>query len=110
MATIQLSDRDRFAIYVHLNVQALTNHAEQRRMSRLWTVLDLDPIAAICEPRKDPVRTTEFSEEKKDYDITSDQRDYLIELLGRIMGAGLSRLLLPISMALMKSRDGETAA
>ena len=105
MAMIALSDRDRFSLYAHLNPLPLAGRSEQRKMDRLWTTLKLDAISAFCEGRE-TTRSSEFAVEKTDYEITSDQRDFLTELLDKPMTTALSRLLLPIGDALLKSRDG----
>lgn len=107
MAEIKLSARDRFALYVHINPQPVAGRAEQRKLDRLWSALALDPIAAVCEPKREGSRSTDFDDEKKPIELTSDMRDQLIDLLDRPMTGGLSRLLGPISAELIRARDGE---
>jgi|HubBroStandDraft_5_1064220.scaffolds.fasta_scaffold135908_2 hypothetical protein len=105
MTKVTLSARDRFSLYAHLNVLPVTGRQEQRQADRLWTSLKLDEIGNICNSQKE-TRSSDFSNDKQDYEVTSDQRDYLIDAFEKPMTMSLSRLLFPIAEALRKSRDG----
>lgn len=100
-----LSPRDRFSLYAHLNPLPVSGRQEQRRMDRLWSALKLDEIDDICASQPE-TRSSQFTLQKQEYEITSDQCDYLIDALDRPMTAAMSRMLLPIGEALLKSRDG----
>ena len=105
MTKVTLSGRDRFSLYAHLNLLPVTGRQEQRATDRLWASLKLDDIGNICGSQKE-TRSTDFSTEKHEYELTSDQRDYLIDAFEKPMTAALSRLLFPIAETLRKSRDG----
>lgn len=109
MAKLQLSDRERWAMFVHLNGLPVQGRSEHRKVDRLWTTLSLDAIAMACEAKREGVRATDWDHEvRTEFELTSDQRDYLIDALEKPMGSGLSRILFPIEELLVKSRDGDT--
>lgn len=75
-------------------------------MDRIWTALHLDDAG---DRAAEALNNANFpwSLEQKEYEITSDQRDQLIEWLNHPMTNFISRILGPVYDALEKSRDGE---
>lgn len=106
MSKLSLSERERYTLFHHFNVQPVNGRAEQRRVDKLWSILDLDAIALHCEGSKEMPRATDFSDERREYELSDDQRDMMIDYLDRPMTSGLSRYLFPIGNELIRQRDG----
>jgi hypothetical protein len=102
MAKIDLSLRDRHGIKWHLNIQQF-DRAEGRRLDKVFDALKLDNVTTTqqADPATLDVALVE-------YELTSDERDFLIDNLQKPAMGYIKRLLSPIERALIKSRDGET--
>jgi hypothetical protein len=107
MARIDLSPRERFSIFILLNPMSVPNRAEGRKLDRVWTAINLDEIVELA--RKGSTTETAFAEDPSvEYQLTSDERDSLIDYLDRQMTGGMARILVKVGNELIRSRDGET--
>jgi len=97
--TLQLSERDRYALFLHLTAVPCQNFADQRRHDRLWTRLVLDPFAV----REGKVLVNELSTTLAPYELEDADSDLLRDALDRPMSAGLSRFLFPIGRRLTEA-------
>lgn len=105
MAKIDLTDRERFALFVQLNSMQVKDRAEGRRLDKVWVALNLDAVAETA--RRGANSDGSFDHEARaTYELTSDQRDSLIEYLDKPMTGGMARLIVRIGDELLRSRDG----
>jgi len=103
MAKIDLSQRDRHAIKWHLNGITTKDRVEDRALDRIWKALKLDDIVT---PANADTNTLDVTPVMYD-EMTSADRDLLIEWMGRPKLGVMSRLLRGIDDRLLKARDGE---
>lgn len=104
MAKIELSLRDRHGIKWHLNVQQF-DRAEGRRLDKIFDALKLDSVTTGQNIDPSTIDVTPAT-----YEITDDDRDFLIDNLQKQALGFMKRLLGPIERALIKMRDSQTQA
>jgi hypothetical protein len=101
MPKIDLSQRERHAIKWHLNTIQYPTHADRKKLDSVWEALKLDNLPTKQNQDPDLLDVTPIS-----YDLTSTQRDYLIEWLNHPMLGIMGRLISGAEGRLIKSRDG----
>lgn len=110
MAKITLSERDRAAISFRLNGVSVTDHNARRAVDRMFDSLKLDELPGDSLVRINDARPQNWAEGTVTYDLTSEQRDRLIEWLSPSQAAPLAgflaRILGAISDTLIAARDG----
>lgn len=110
MAKGTTTERERYIVFQLLAAQQPANRMERKRNDRIWDALGLDAVAtkrASYPADRPPSAETFDSEVLTDYEITSEQRDFLIDLLDK---PGLTqqgaRWLRRFDDELVRSRDG----
>jgi hypothetical protein len=101
MAKIDLSLRERHAIKWHLNTIQFPTHAERKKLDSVWEALKLDNFSTKQNQDPDTIDVAPVS-----YELSSTQRDYLIEWLNAPMLGIMGRLISAAEARLIKSRDG----
>lgn len=114
MARANATERDRWVLYQMMNGNSPGSRAERLKMDRLWAALKLDEVAAKVEqyPPQSVLDPKLFDHDARvEYEVTSDQRDVLIEFLGK-PGLTMSghRIVRELETDLIKARDGDAAA
>lgn len=104
MAKIDLSLRDRHGIKWHLNLQQF-DRGEGRRLDRVFDALKLDNVTTAQQADPSIMDVALVS-----YEITDDERDFLIENVQKTALGYMKRLLGPIERTLIKMRDSQAAA
>jgi hypothetical protein len=106
MAKGTTTERERFILFQLISAQQPANRMERKRNDRIWDALNLDSVASKNTQPPPRVETLD-GEVTSDYDITSEQRDFLIDLLDK---PGLTqqgaRWLRRFDEELVKGRDG----
>lgn len=110
MAKGTTTERERYILFQLLAAQQPANRMERKRNDRIWDSLGLDAVASKLAgfPKDRPPSVEVFDDALlSEYEITSEQRDFLIELLDK---PGLTqqgaRWLRRFDDELVKSRDG----
>lgn len=112
MATINATARERFALYLVLNPMQHQNRAERKRADRTFDALKLGAISDIVDKSGGNMNHLGFDAvETLPYELTSDQRDFVIDVLDRPgVNTAIGRMLARLEHELIKGRDGEAAA
>lgn len=110
MAKGTTTERERYILFQLLAAQQPANRMERKRNDRIWDALGLDGVAikrAGFPPDRPPAVETFDSEHVAEYEITSEQRDFLIDLLDKpgLTQSG-ARWLRRFDDELVKGRDG----
>ncbi|HEV3059693.1 MAG TPA: hypothetical protein VGY48_15690 [Vicinamibacterales bacterium] len=105
MAKIDLSQRDRHALKWHLNGIRTKDRVEDKALDRVWKALKLDDI--VTKSDADPA-TLDITPVTYD-ELTSADRDQLIEWMNAPKLGIMSRLLRAIDERLITSRDGDNS-
>lgn len=101
MARITTTEQQRYALFTLLNPMTHATRAERKKVDTLWDALKLDDVANKA------VGTPIDTKETREDEITSDQRDLIIEILSRPgITTGIGRVLNPVEKELIRSRDG----
>lgn len=110
MATMNLSDRERYAIYLVVNTMNHPDRASRKRWDRVWDKLKLDDIARTA-PNQNMFIPQNFSDESPipPFEISSEERDMLISSVCGAAGlsTAVGRLLNRAEAEMVKARDGE---
>ena len=97
-----LSERERWGLKWHLNALPQNDRVSRRRLDRVWDALKLDdPLPPVNAPIDSVDAAETFPVE-----LTSDERDALIDWLDKPMNGALARVLSALDRRLVKSRDG----
>lgn len=114
MAKVTATERERWVLYQVLNPMGHANRAERRKVDRIWDALRLDEIGdktQLYAPGAQIDPRIFSAEEPATFELTSDQRDYVIDLLDK---PGLTtsggRMLRRFEAEIIKGRDGDAAA
>lgn len=111
---VSATERERWVLYQLLNPMGQQNRADGRRLERLWDALGLDEIedkVRVYAPGTQlDARIFDDVERKNFPTVTSEQRDFMIELLDK-PGLTLSgrRMIRKFESAMIIGRDGEAA-
>jgi len=105
MAKVSISDRQRYALYLILNPMQHANRSERKRIDKLWDDIALDEIALRCDK---PVSHLDFNNTETEREISSEQRDLIIDIVARPgINTAIGRLLNPVETSLLKAREGD---
>ena len=109
MASTSLTERERFVLFWVLNDSPVSGgRAEVRKLDRLWSALKLDEVAALSLKRTQATAEMLDHDTRRDFELTSEQRDHLIAYCDTPALQGwAARLLYRLAGELMKARDGE---
>jgi hypothetical protein len=113
MAKINLTDRERYAIFVIINPMSHADRSARRAFDKLWDRLNLDEIASKAEhlnPHVAPPHLSFGNADAIEYDCTSDQRDMLIDKVCGITGLStmFGRMLNRAEAEMVRAREGRT--
>lgn len=104
MAKGMVSDRQKFALYLVLNPMQHNTRAERKRVDKFWDDIGLEEIAKRAEKS---VNALDFSPDAHEVEMTSDNRDLIIEICSRPgINTAIGRILNPLEQELIKGRDG----
>jgi hypothetical protein len=110
-ATVRLSPRERFAVYVHFtkNVVCQTGR-EQDEYEDLWESLKLPIIDAVVESSGREQVPQDFSDDASgpegiDVELTKEEIGYLVKFCTRPMPGALVRLVKPVRAKFEAARD-----
>jgi hypothetical protein len=114
MAKISATERERWVLFQLIDPMNHQGKAERKKWDRIFEALRLGEIAEKLEVYAPGVQVDARifdNVDEADLELTSDQRDAVIELLER---PGLTtrggRLLRRFEQAIIKGRDGEQAS
>lgn len=113
MAKIKTTERERWALFMVMAPLNPQNRQERKRNDRLWDALGLDPVAEKVArypsgSSLDPKLFNDEIAEAAEVELTSDQRDVLIDLLDKpALTQNGWRLLRRLDAELVRGRDGE---
>jgi hypothetical protein len=103
---IELTNRERFGLFVHCNQLQIPNRAEGRRLDKVWAALGLDALAEAA--RKGLTSDAAHDHEVRlPFVLVPEERDALIDYLDRPMAGGFARLLARIGDLLIAHRDAK---
>jgi hypothetical protein len=110
VANLQATERERFALHALLRGLEPKDRAERRNWDAVWDAFKLDEInEQLAAAGAKGLGANEFNgEAMTDHEITSHQRDMLINKLDTSFPLPLGRLLRRFDADLLKSRDGAT--
>jgi hypothetical protein len=100
---LQLTNRERFALFLHLKDIAIPNRVEGRRLDRVWSALELDPIMEAA--RRGLSESAHDDETRLPFSVGPEERDALIDYLDKQMTGGMARMVSRIGDKLIAHRD-----
>jgi len=114
MAKISATERERYVLFQLLNPMGHQNRAERKRVDRIFDALalaEIDDKTRVYAPGTQVSPQIFDAVEEKDFELTSDQRDYVIDLLDKpgLTTAG-GRMLARFEREIIKGRDGAAAS
>lgn len=114
MAKITATERERYVLFQLINPMGHPNRAERRRVDRIFDAMalaEIDDKTRVYAPGTQVSPQIFDDVEAKTFELTSDQRDYVIELLDKpgLTTAG-GRMLARFEREIIAGRDGDAAS